>query len=337
MTTGAARAGMAPLLRKRIPPAVRATLVATVSASLAGLLLPLAIRLPWPPTLSWLLDLAVHWQWLYALILACSCLAAAYWGRRWLLLLPACALPLLSASNALPPASKSPPSLRIVFANVHVSNRDPAALLAWLKREPVDVLAIAELSPPFAAALEREAPASLRHRTVHPLRTPWGLGLLSRHPLRDIRVVLAQDGIPRLEAWIDVEGRPVQIVVLHPKPPLSASMQHERDRTIRTVAQATHRHPRIVLGDLNASPWSLPLRDGERAGLMRATGLAPTWRATWRLRPGIPIDHVLASPDWSAGRSARGPDIGSDHRPVRAELHLRRVRPPAARPLDSTP
>ncbi len=337
MSAGAAGARGATARRGPFPYALRALFALFAFASLAGLLLPLAIRLPWPLTLRWPLDLAVHWQWLYALLLACTCLANAFSRRRWLLLLPACALPLLTASEALPTASGGTPTLRIAFANVHVSNRDPGPLLAWLQREPVDVLAIGELSPAFADALQREAPAALRHRTFHPRQTPWGLGLLSRHPLRDVRVLTARDGIPRLEAWIDVHGTAVQIVVLHPRPPMSPAMLRDRDQTIRSVAQVAHRDARIVLGDLNASPWSPPMRDAASAGLLRATGLSATWRATWRLRPGIPIDHVLASPHWLVGRSARGPAVGSDHRPVRAELHLRRARPAAARPLDSAP
>ena len=304
---------------------VHACLCLLAAAALAGLLLPLAMRLALPAPLRWPLDLAVHWQWPYALAFACACLVGAWWRRRWLLLLPLCALPWATASDALLPDAGDAPALRVAFANVNVANADPAPLLAWIAREPVDVLAIAELSPAYADALRTRGPASLPHRTLHPLTTPWGLGLLSRAPLRDVRLVPGADGRPRLEALVEAEGQTVRLVVLHPRPPLDAAMRAERDRMVREVAAGIgadpHDTPAVVVGDFNATPWSPPLRAAAAGGLARATGLAPTWPASWRLLPGIPIDHVLATWHWSAGRTSRGPDVGSDHLPVRAELH----------------
>lgn len=307
-----------------------AALALLAVAALAALLLPFATRLPLPTGLRWLLDLAVHWQWLHAAVFAFACIGCAGWRRRWLLWLPACALPWLTATPALPMAEPGPPTLRVAFANVHVSSEDPSRLLAWLAREPVDVLAIGELSPGFADALSHAAPAALGHRSLHPQPTPWGIGLLSRYPLRDVRLLPGRDGVPRLEATIDLDRSAVRLVVLHPKPPMTAAMLLERDRAVAVVASARDTRPRIVLGDLNATPWSRPLQDAADGDLLRATTLAPTWPAHWTLRPGIPIDHVLASPQWAVRTTGIGPDIGSDHRPVRAELRWRAGPAPRA-------
>jgi endonuclease/exonuclease/phosphatase (EEP) superfamily protein YafD len=76
--------------------------------------------------------------------------------------------------------------------------------------------------------------------------------------------------------------------------------------------------PLIVAGDLNATPWSSAFAVAARHGLDRASGLAPTWP---RRHVGIPIDHVLADTHWRRGEAQRGPDIGSDHLPVRVALH----------------
>jgi endonuclease/exonuclease/phosphatase (EEP) superfamily protein YafD len=38
--------------------------------------------------------------------------------------------------------------------------------------------------------------------------------------------------------------------------------------------------------------------------------------------PGIPIDHVLVTPDLVPLRVERGPDVGSDHFPLFVELAL---------------
>jgi endonuclease/exonuclease/phosphatase (EEP) superfamily protein YafD len=72
----------------------------------------------------------------------------------------------------------------------------------------------------------------------------------------------------------------------------------------------------IVLGDLNATPWSAWFPPAEvRGSLPWAT--FPSWY-------GIPIDHVLAGPDIGYDERRVGPSIGSDHRPVIAKLRVPR-------------
>jgi endonuclease/exonuclease/phosphatase (EEP) superfamily protein YafD len=47
---------------------------------------------------------------------------------------------------------------------------------------------------------------------------------------------------------------------------------------------------------------------------VRASGFrVPAWA-------GIPIDHALATPEFTATAFTVGPDLGSDHRPIVAEF-----------------
>jgi endonuclease/exonuclease/phosphatase (EEP) superfamily protein YafD len=101
-------------------------------------------------------------------------------------------------------------------------------------------------------------------------------------------------------------------------PPLSPHWQRKRDALLREIADRDDDMPRIVAGDLNATPWSSAFMVAARHGLQRAGGLAPTWP---HRHVGIPIDHVLADAGWRRGEAQRGPDIGSDHLPVRVALH----------------
>ena len=85
------------------------------------------------------------------------------------------------------------------------------------------------------------------------------------------------------------------------------------------------RHPVMLLGDLNASPWSYPfrrlLRDTGLLNSMRGWGVQPTWPAP--LGPlGIPIDHVLHSEEIRITRRSTGPWIGSDHLPLIIEFAI---------------
>ena len=81
----------------------------------------------------------------------------------------------------------------------------------------------------------------------------------------------------------------------------------------------------IVAGDFNATPWSPHFRD-----LLATTGLRdagsgrgwlPTW-PTWLGPAGIPIDHVLVKGPVTVAGLSLGPDVGSDYRPLVADLRV---------------
>ncbi len=289
-----------------------------------GLLLPLFTRLlpASPGALGWMLDLAAHWQILYATAWLALCLIAAFRAKRWLLLSPLMLLPLWTASAALPEADEGKPALSVAVANVHVSNRDPARLVAWLRAQPADVVILNELSPAYADALIDAVGDLYPHRAFVPEDSPFGIGLMSRMPLSDIDVQRSVDDIPALSVRIDIGGQAVRIVAAHPVPPLAIHWHDERDRLLRRLAASANRMPLVVAGDLNATPWSTALASAAQSGLRRATGLGATWSHPSMRMLGIPIDHILASSHWRRGQTLRGPEIGSDHRPTRADLHF---------------
>lgn len=270
-------------------------------------------------TLGWAFDLAAHWQILYAVVWLALCALAALAQPRWLVCAPLALLPLLSASDALPAApAMEKPALTVAAANILASNQDPARLIAWLKAAPADVVVLTELTHAHAAAIERELGALYPHRAFESEDSPIGIGVMARRPLADIALKRSADGIPSLSVRIDVDGRAVRVVAAHPMPPMAPYWHEERDRLLIALTGDTGELPLIVAGDLNATPWSTALSVADAHGLRRATGLRPTWGNRYF---GIPIDHVLGSAHWRRGDTERGPDIGSDHRPVRASLH----------------
>ena len=118
------------------------------------------------------------------------------------------------------------------------------------------------------------------------------------------------------------------MLVTHPPPPISARHYRARNAQLNDLTGILHAFdgPWIVAGDFNATPWSADYRRFEgQTGLRnvrRGFGLLPTWPSQL-LALGIPIDHVLVSPDFAVTEAKTGPDIGSDHRPVIATLTLR--------------
>lgn len=291
-------------------------------AVLVALLLPWLMRaLPASTgTFGWALDLAVHWQPVHAALWLVAVALLSGRDRRWLLALPLALLPLWSASAPLP-ASRNPaaaPTLAIASANVRAGNPDPAPLATWLRAQPVDVVVLVELTPDYADRLQDALADVYPYRNLVPADSPFGIGLLSRHPLSDTTRHDSRDGIPSLAATLDTARGPVRVVAAHPMPPLGPHWQAARDQLLRTLADAAGTQPTVVAGDLNTTPWSTALT-GIAPALRRACGLAPTWPSA---HVGIPIDHVLAGPGWRRLDCARGPDIGSDHRPIRATLVL---------------
>lgn len=288
-----------------------------------GLALPLLSRLlrPSANTFAWLIDLAAHWQLLYAPLWLALCLLCALRSRRWLLLAPFALLPLWTASARLPYDVGIAPELIVVAANVHAGNRDPGPLVAWLRAQPADIVVITELSEPYAGALSDALGDDYRYRELHPRPSSFGIGILSRLPLRNAVLIDDTDGVQTLLADVNIARRPVRIVAAHPMPPLAPEWHDRRDALLASIAEQAGPLPVVVAGDLNATPWSTALIGAGRHGLLRATGFAPTWPSSGRGAIGIPIDHVLASRHWRLGTSSRGPDIGSDHYPVRIALH----------------
>lgn len=311
--------------RVRSPRALRwAQFIAAASG--IGLVLPWAVPHAEVAgaTVRWLIDLAVHWQWLYApaMVLAAVALAVLKKQVMWLALAPVAALPALTAAPALTEGTATPTSsvLTVAEANVEFHNTDPTPVMAWLKQTQPDVVVLLEVSEPFAAALA--AWSDYPHRKVLPSGDPFGIAVLSRHPLTRLEVKPLRLGMDTITVSMDWRGQPVALTAVHTMPPLTPDYVQARDRDVAdlTATLIAARQPALMVGDLNATPWSSAF--GQMSGLRRTTSLAPTWHAAARGLTGIPIDHVLASTNWQVAGHARGPDIGSDHLPVVVRMTL---------------
>ncbi|MCB1957091.1 MAG: endonuclease/exonuclease/phosphatase family protein [Rhodocyclaceae bacterium] len=283
----------------------------------------LGIASPWlsraaeaSPTLAWLADLVTHWQFVFVTL---AMLAA---GLAWRGLARLAAIAALAPALAglwwlmppLAPTADTPGSqrLRLLTANVHLDTTDPRALLTWARSQQVDVLMLQEISPAYAQALDTLA-GDYPFRHLAPRDDPFGLGLLSRHPLREVRIDAGPGRIPMLLATVDAPGGAVPVIVAHPFPPLSAEAHRNRADTIRQLDRLAEASPALVIaGDLNASPWSSAFAGVQ--GLRIASRGLPTWHGV------LPIDHVLVGRDWPQQRATRAPPMASDHRGLFVEL-----------------
>lgn len=239
--------------------------------------------------------------------------------------------------------SRSGTSLRLLEYNVAASGHVAHLIAGQLDSLGVDVAVLVEC--PYQSAL-------VQPRAGWAMRSAGEICFLSRRPILDWQV-RSQDDIWLIhgkasvaEARIDVAGQPVAIGMLHLKSPrdaliefrypsafptlgahvdsISAIRNLESERA--TVFLATPDSvPLIVAGDFNTPVesrifrrwWSVFSDAFERAGM----GVGFTWHSRWY---GLRIDHILTAHGVRAERTWIGPDLGSDHVPVIAELSIDR-------------
>ena len=283
--------------------------------------------------LQWVLELAAHWQWLY-LVLGAVCLAILLLLQRaWWLLGP---LGVLAASFGLQsgtlPQQAQPVNAEAVLtvgtANLALGTTDFSALVTWLQSANApDVVFLQEFTDAAQQALKAPALAErYPHRVEAPQPDPFGLAILSRLPLSDVQRLAPADAAAlttlRLRAGLTLpDGRAVRLAAVHPMPPLSAAYARARDETLAEEARHLAQPGALALmaGDFNTTPWARGLFAVE-GQLRRASGAVPSWPNAWGLLSVLPLDHVLASSGWRLVEARRGPDLGSDHRPVVVRL-----------------
>lgn len=307
---------------KRRADGAKAGLIASLVGALTAV--PARVLADSSGPFAWLVDLAAHWQWLY-LVTGATCAALLIGSRtaRWAI--PALALIVLGWISSSPRAdtagSGGQPSLTVVSANLHVGNRDITRLRRWVATINADVVVIEEVSAAIATQLAQWT--DYPHRIISADESPFGLAILSRHPLIHTEALEA-DGQPlRFRTHIGWQGQTIALGALHPVPPISPEYHLRRARLFESEARWARASgsAAVIVGDLNASPWSSAMHGLAANGLRRATGLAPSWPAAL---PIIAIDHVLVTPDWNVVETGVGPNVGSDHRPVFAVLTLSR-------------
>jgi endonuclease/exonuclease/phosphatase (EEP) superfamily protein YafD len=183
----------------------------------------------------------------------------------------------------------------------------------------------------LVALLQKELAGSYPYLHAEPSRFTLGIAFLSRQPFRKIETISAgsADRMQRryLRAELDWQGQPVTLVGIHPLPPMNGSWAASRNYEIHLMGEVARaeRQPFVLLGDLNASPWSQPMRQllaqTELRYALQGYGVGLTWRLAGVLL-GAPLDYVLVSPQWKVVDYLEEGDISSDHIPIQADLVL---------------
>lgn len=325
----------APRRRRRL-----GVLVAACCWGYAGTLLAAAVALLvgcdrwWPATL-----LGYGPRWLLGAPLLALVPAAVLLRPRalWLLLLAVVVVgwPIMGFRVARPSVgSPAVATLRIMTLNMQVEQVDVEAFRRVVHELQPDVIALQECLPHKAA----EVFASNPGWTV---QTGRGLCVASRHPIRTVMELRSdedgRDVISRYE--VRTPAGPVQLFNLHlptPRKGLEPMLRNGREAVPGLRQDTAYRReqslrarewvgraggPILLAGDFNMPMESDIYR---RCWSAFTNGFSSTgfgWGYTKFTRAhGIRIDHILAGPGWRFRRCWVGPGVGSDHRPLLADL-----------------
>jgi endonuclease/exonuclease/phosphatase (EEP) superfamily protein YafD len=283
--------------------------------------------------MHWKLDLFNHFQVQYAVFIAISVIVLLV-SKSFRLAAVAAAfliVPLVQLAPSFAGGNSKPigTPLRIATFNVYTPNTRYDDAVKWIRETDPDVIFLPEVDDVWANAL-RPLLESHPHAIDHPVEGNFGFSFYSKLPILSEEIIpCGQLGLPLLK--VRLEGPTGEFVVFgaHPVPPTIEFYSAERDEFLRVIAEEVKKEPLtvIVAGDLNATRWSHGMEPLWNAGLNDSSlgfGAGSTWMRGHLL--AVPIDHVLyrGAKDKPGLANCRkhwiGPDLGSDHRAVIAEI-----------------
>jgi endonuclease/exonuclease/phosphatase (EEP) superfamily protein YafD len=277
----------------------------------------------------WFLDLFSHFRVQY-LQLSLPLIGIYLWKRKnvraWLVVL----LALVNYSFVLPlyfgkphPTQHKP--ARAMLVNLNARNGNTAQVLAAIRAASPDLLLLQEVTPKWAQEL-KVLEKDYKYRIAEPRDDCFGIMLLGKYPLEHGKVVeIGNTGVPSIIAETHFPDGVISVIGTHPVPPINGSYAQKRNLQLMELpyVAANQKHPVLLMGDLNTTPFSYWFKRVQELGLknsMKGFGFQPTWRGNRFMK--IPLDHVLHTPEIVIHNRVVGGDVGSDHLPVIVDFSL---------------
>lgn len=220
-----------------------------------------------------------------------------------------------------PAEPESDEALKIMSFDVasSVSNRND--ILRYIDQSEADIVFLLNTSDAWIGVI-RSAAIDYELEAAIPGDLFAGTTVLSKEPVtvEVIRVGRIRDLLVRVETQLGDQD--VAVYAVHARSATSEPRTAQRDEmlaelAIRVAAEST---PTIVVGDLNASPWSYAFSDLKKTGdlvdSMEGHGFQASWPTSLWVWLRVPIDHMLHTSDLTVVNRALGPDLGSRHSPL---------------------
>lgn len=209
--------------------------------------------------------------------------------------------------------------IRFVQLNANWRNENFDLIASYLKHSDPDILLIVELTPALCNRIRQQFPY-YRFTAVNALASCNGIGLFSRMPLSDARLVdLGGDGRNEIVCRINSGSTGIQFIGTHLHGPHTKSGYRAQSAEFDAIRKycAEVKEPLMVAGDFNSAPWisnfrrfraALDLAPADGGALSRSTwpsempiAKIPLTSSHTRVPLPIihrlimlPLDHVLA-------------------------------------------
>jgi vancomycin resistance protein VanJ len=225
---------------------------------------------------------------------------------------------------------RSGPQVRVMTCNVHYNQLDTPALAAVLRETNPDIVALQYWSSRDEKVLFDPA--------VWHIRNEHEFGLATRYKIHAIEPL----GHPPCAVRYDLEAPigPLHFFNLHlntPRdgllavqkkgwagvPELEANIARRREESREITGWlAPQTGPVLIAGDFNTPTGSAIYREhwSSHTNAFSVAGFGWGLTQFTTHRTAVRIDHILAGPGWRVRRCWVGPFVGSEHRPVIADL-----------------
>jgi len=266
---------------------------------------------------------------------------AAILRRRWMfaaagLLAVVCLWPPTVARPSQNESVADGRTITVMSVNLLGVNRRTQEMIEEIRAVNPDLLLLQEYRPHWheafqSASFARDYPHN--YQVIRP--DNFGQAVYSRRPC----VPRADDGAfperirtPYTRFEIRIGEREAAVYNVHLAPPagVTASLRQRLEFADLLESAGAETVPTIIAGDFNftnAAPFANELA---RLGLIDThlligAGRGSTWPNFRRYRwaPGLRLDHVFISNEWTSLQSGTGAGPGSDHRPVITKLRLK--------------
>lgn len=242
--------------------------------------------------------------------------------------------PYILGDKVVPEAENLKPksSVKILIANVLVSNRNSSKLLEIIEKYDPDVVLAMEIDNWWLEELN-VMEKTFEHSMKYPLDNAYGMLLYSKLPLKnsDIKFLKHSDVPSFHTTMILPSGQEFSFHGVHPVAPFPSAKYPDNvgkeEVALAKVGElvAEENIPSIVAGDFNDVSWSKTTLFFEKQGDLRNVRLGRGLYNTFNAKNLVlrwPLDHYFVTKEFSILNLKRLPKFGSDHFPMLAEFVL---------------
>ncbi|XAM01048.1 endonuclease/exonuclease/phosphatase family protein [Phycisphaeraceae bacterium D3-23] len=235
-------------------------------------------------------------------------------------------------------ADADAPAITLLHFNVHTANPRKQDVAAYIRSSGADIVFLQEINRVWVDAMENDL-AGYEPVLLDPRSDNFGIGIWVRTGsgvevvstrLTDLSAGSAQ--VDAIDTVVRFSGCDIRLVSLHTLPPVNGVYAEARDAQLVGAAGIANdtAGPFVLIGDLNATPWSASyramVRDGGLSDSLSSRGgfkgRGASWPAGLLSLGMIPIDHCLTRGGAVVVERTLGDATGSDHRPLFVEIRL---------------